>query len=82
MPAFLGRHGCCQEVVGLIARALRVGEAARDHELRQQVKLINQFHVELTTGLIGREEALPEIRRTQSIPSAEHRPWFLSFKQA
>src|SRR5262245_8167457 len=64
----LGRDRGGEKIVGLVAGRLAVGEAARGHELRQQVELLDQRVIEVTPALIGRKLFVP-IRRREKFPA-------------
>ncbi len=53
--ALLGGDRGGEEIIGLVARRLCVGEAAGGHEFRQRIELLEQSVVELAPALIGRK---------------------------
>ena len=68
----LGGNGGGEEVVGLVARRLGVGEAARGDELRQDLELVDQLGIELAPALVIREGLVPVRRRVERVPADEH----------
>ena len=69
----LGRDGSGQEIVGLVAGRLGIGEAAGRDELRQDRQLLDDLVVELAPALIGRERLVPVGRRIERVPADQHR---------
>jgi hypothetical protein len=67
----LGHRGS-EEIVGLVARRLGEGKAARRHELRQDIELLDQFVIEIAAALIPREQLLPVGRAAERVPADQH----------
>ena len=67
------RRRGCQEIVGLVARRLGVGEAAGGDELRQHVELLDQRVVELAAALVGGKAFVPIGRLVERVPGDQHR---------
>ena len=63
-----------EEIVGLVTGRLSTGKSARSHELRQDVKLVAQLGVELTSALVGLERPVTIGRHVERIPTHQHRP--------
>jgi hypothetical protein len=61
-----------QEVVGLVAWSLRVGETAGGDEIRQELQLLDQLGVVFPPALIGRVEALAERRSIERVPADQN----------
>ena len=73
VTTFLAGCGRGEEIVSLVARSLGIGEAARLDEPRQHLQLVDQFRIELATGLVLREQPLPICRRAECVPADQHR---------
>jgi hypothetical protein len=61
-----------KEVVGLIARALRVGKAAGGDEVRNDGELLDQIVIELAAALIRGKLLVAIGRRFVSVPTDQH----------
>src|SRR5215204_1007959 len=68
----LGGNGGGEEVVGLVARRLRIREAAGGDELRQNLELVDQLGIELAPALITREGLVPVRRSVERVPADDH----------
>ena len=65
-------RGRGQEVVRLVARALRGREPYRAHEFREHVELLEQLRVENPAALVGVERLVAVGRLADGVPSDEH----------
>ena len=81
--ALLGGDRGRQEIVGLVAGRLCVGEAAGRDELRQRVELLEQRVVELAARSDRPGNALVPIgRRVKRVPADEHGARLLGLVEA
>src|SRR4029077_3407579 len=74
---FFGGDRRGEEIIGLVARGLRIGKAARGDELRQHLELLEQCVVEFAAALIGGKLLVPISGRVQRVPANEHGPRLL-----
>jgi hypothetical protein len=71
-----------EEVVGLVAWSLGIGEAAGGDEFGERLELVDELRIEVAAALIGGEEALPVGRRAQRVPADQDRARPLAFVEA
>ena len=62
-----------EKIVGLVAGAPRIGEAAGGDKFRNQFKLLDELVVEIAAALIGRKSLVPVGLRFERIPADQHR---------
>jgi hypothetical protein len=75
--ALLGGSGG-EEIVGLIAGAFGIGEAAGRDEFRNQIELLDEIVVEFAAALIVGKGRVPVGLRLQRVPSDQHRSRLLA----
>jgi len=78
----LGHRRRRQEVIGLVAWHLGVGEATGGDEVGQNFKLVDQLSIEFAPALVVRESAVPVGGLVQRIPSDQHRSGLLGLIEA
>ena len=66
------RGGRGQEVVGLVAGFLRVGESHRRDEARQEIELLEKLVVEHPATLVGVKSLVAVGRDVEGVPRDEH----------
>src|SRR5690606_4012390 len=76
--ALLGGDGGGEKIVRLVARRLRVREAARGDEGGERLELLDELGIEMPSALVVREKALPIGRSVERVPPDEHRARLLA----